>query len=100
MITRAKNLKFSTFLSRGVDHEIDLTIVFSGYSDPGRTYGLPENCYPPESEVEFHTVAVDGDEPIDFDAWSEKIGLTNDERNRLEEFAYEAMHEQADVPRD
>lgn len=35
----------------GVEH--DLTVRFSGYVDPGRCYGPPENCYPPEGEIEI-----------------------------------------------
>jgi len=36
----------------GVDIEIEVTNYYGG--DPGRTYGPPELCYPPEpAEIEF-----------------------------------------------
>lgn len=44
------------------EHTFDLVISFvsSGYYDPGRTYGPPENCYPPEyeDERELESIAV------------------------------------------
>jgi hypothetical protein len=32
-------------------NEYDVDVEYKGYSDPGRTYGPPENCYPPEGEI-------------------------------------------------
>lgn len=31
---------------------LNIEVVCSGYSDPGRTYGPPEDCYPPEEDDE------------------------------------------------
>lgn len=31
---------------------LDVSFETSGYSDPGNNYGPPENCYPPEGEVD------------------------------------------------
>lgn len=45
---------------------ITVTVDWTGYSDPGRLYGPPEDCYPPESELEITEVCVDG-EPVDYD---------------------------------
>ncbi len=37
---------------------LELDCESSGYYDPGRTYGLPEDCYPPEGEDERAVVAA------------------------------------------
>lgn len=56
--------------------------------DPGRTYGPPEKCYPPEGgEVEIESVCKDGVE-IPYEDW-EKIGLYSAEARRIEDAALE-----------
>lgn len=37
---------------------LELDCESTGYYDPGRTYGLPEDCYPPEGEDEREVVAA------------------------------------------
>lgn len=37
---------------------IELDCESSGYYDPGRVYGMPEDCYPPEGEDEREVVAA------------------------------------------
>jgi len=32
--------------------EVEIHFTCSGYNDPGRSYGPPENCYPPEGDEE------------------------------------------------
>lgn len=32
---------------------LELDVDFNGYYDKGRTYGEPENCYPPEFDIEI-----------------------------------------------
>ena len=42
-----------------------------GYFDPGKTYGLPENCYPPEGDFEANDIEIKDDETgelIQFDS--------------------------------
>ena len=39
-------------VSGSVSGEIEIEFRSSGYYDPGKTSGLPENCYPPEGEDE------------------------------------------------
>lgn len=37
---------------------LELDCESSGYYDPGRVYGMPEDCYPPEGEDEREVVAA------------------------------------------
>lgn len=53
-------------------HSDDAYVVkYKAYDDPGRTYGEPEKCYPPESEMEILT--VNGAEPELADSDMERI---------------------------
>ena len=65
--------------------EVDVTVTFDGYYDPGCTYGLPENCYPPDGEVTVHTVATEADGTLDFDEWAAKVGLTEKDIGDIED---------------
>ena len=55
----------NTFTYEDTSHEdgLEYTVEYrySGYYDPGRTYGPPENCYPPEGD---HEVEIDKIEPM------------------------------------
>lgn len=44
-----------------------LDIEWEGYDDPGRTYGEPGDCYPPDSERNVLDVSCGG-MPVDLDA--------------------------------
>lgn len=35
---------------------VEVQADFSGYYDKGRTYGEPENCYPPEFDIEVDNI--------------------------------------------
>lgn len=71
-------------LVRGEDEdedEIELEIEYSVTPyDPGRTYGPPEHCYPPEGgEVEELSAFRDG----------KPFPLTDAERDQIEQHIYE-----------
>ena len=69
----------------------DLVIEFlsSGYYDEGKTYGPPENCYPPEGDEErvpsraylIHYVRVSDNVPRKID--SQEIELSSEKMNEL-----------------
>lgn len=40
--------------------EVVLSVDVTGYSDPGKTYGPPEDCYPPEDEEERVITLLEG----------------------------------------
>lgn len=81
--------------------EQELTIDFDGYYDEGHMSGPPEDCYPPEGEVTFRSVSVDGGKPEDWDAWAERVELTDEECRRIEAKAFEQIAEGDDYdPRD
>ena len=42
-------------------HDIPLTIKYTGWEDTGRTSGPPENCYPPEGELDFQVFIGEDD---------------------------------------
>ena len=69
--------------------EIDVTLNFYGYYDPGCTYGPIDRCYPPEGEVHIWTAETQKDGEIDFDDWVKKWSLTDEDvlaiENRLME---------------
>lgn len=37
---------------------LEVDAEYSGYYDKGRTYGEPEDCYPPEFEIEIGTIST------------------------------------------
>lgn len=72
---------FYRVLEDGSEQKVAVEYSAAPY-DPGCTYGLPENCYPPEGgEIEIS------------DAWLEpqgtKIELPDDERERWEQWLME-----------
>jgi hypothetical protein len=89
-MVRVHDWRCSASITRG-EQRLDLKLTFSGYYDQGRTYGRPEDCYPPEGEINFHTVKVGDGEPQGFDNWGLVFGLTEEEIAKLEEAAFEAM---------
>lgn len=44
--------EFETTITDKDGLEVDVVVEYKGYYDPGKLYGPPENCYPPEGEVE------------------------------------------------
>ena len=45
--------EFETTIVDVHGNEIDIVVGYKGYSDPGKLYGPPEDCYPPEGEIEI-----------------------------------------------
>lgn len=73
----------------GEDDMPELVIDFrsSGYHDPGCTYGPPENCYPPEGDVEESLVIA----YLKGDAW--ELHLPKDIQEKLFELYAEEITE-------
>mgnify|MGYP000582560309 CR=1 FL=1 len=40
----------------GGEHEVPVEVDYDATYDPGRSYGPPENCYPPESEMTINSI--------------------------------------------
>ena len=57
--------------------EVNIEITYTGYSDPGRVSGPPEDCYPPEGEIELEIEGLGG------------FFISDSEYERLEELAWE-----------
>lgn len=58
------------------DLEIEIEVIGDWYYDKGRTYGLLEDCYPSEFELEIHEVYLDGNDITEL--------LTDDDFNELQ----------------
>lgn len=41
--------------------DIDFDVEYDAYSDPGKTSGPPENCYPPDAGMDFAVFIGDVD---------------------------------------
>ena len=52
MITRGSGT-FDATVTDADGNEYDVVVTYKGYSDPGRVSGPPEDCYPPEGEMEI-----------------------------------------------
>ena len=87
---------FSQALPDG--REVDVAVTFSGYYDPGQTYGPPENCYPPEGEVNIQSIQVELEPTQDFDEWVKKVGLTEKDVAAIESRLMEQIQEAQSLP--
>jgi len=77
--------------SEGGILEVDFTS--SGYEDPGRVYGPPEDCYPPEGEEEREVVTArlfDEELPEEF-----RKKIEADLQEIVDEADFDAAHEGA-----
>ena len=63
----------------GGEHEIPVEVDYDATYDPGRSYGPPENCYPPESEMTINSIV-----------WPAGITLDMASDNQLEKMEQEA----------
>lgn len=72
----SKTTKFSG--TQTINLDIEVEFEYDGCYDPGNTYGPPENCYPPEREL---NVNVTG---IRIDGIKNPIGLTPDGKEAIE----------------
>jgi hypothetical protein len=73
--------------------EVDVSVTFSGYYDPGRTYGPPESCWPPEGKVNIHSIQVELEPTQDFDEWAKKVGLSEKDIAGIEDRLMEQIQE-------
>ena len=73
--------------------EMDVTVEFSGYYDPGNTYGPMDNCYPPEGEVNINTVTSEADGEMDFEEWATKYGLSEKDVTGIKDRLMEVIQE-------
>ena len=80
MITRGSGEFDATITVDDTDYEV--LVKYKGYSDPGRFSGPPENCYPPEGEMEIDVIGL-----------PPGITPSDKEQERLEDLAYERLHE-------
>jgi hypothetical protein len=61
-----------------------------GYYDPGKRYGLPEDCYPPEGDFEVIDIEIrneETDELIPFDTFGKTAQRLIEERLEEEFFS-------------
>jgi hypothetical protein len=73
--------------------EVDVTVTFSGYYDPGNVCGPMDSCYPPEGEVNIDTIQVEHEPAQDFDEWADKVGLPAQDRAGIENRLMERIQE-------
>jgi len=60
--------------------EHDVLVKYQGYIDSGRVYGPPDDCYPPESEVEIEVTGLPAGATFD-----------DEEQDRLEGLAFQHL---------
>lgn len=81
-------ITFDTYIGDDEDVTVGVSYFYAG--DPGRTYGPPENCYPPEApEMDWELIDKDG-KPVDRDLDSHDI-------EKIEEEIFERMTEKAEA---
>ena len=73
--------------------EVDVTLMFSGYYDPGNISGPIDRCYPPEGEVNIHTATTEENGEMDFDEWAKKVGLSAKDLESIEEMLMERIQD-------
>lgn len=69
-------------VTRG-EEELELDISAKGYYDPGRLSGPPEDCYPPEGELEITSIELDGKK------WDGR--LTDEEHDKVVEKLWDSQ---------
>ena len=73
--------------------EVDVELAFTGYYTAGKCFGPPENCYPPDSEVNIETATTEEDGEMTFDEWVKKAGLTAKDVESIEDMLMERIQE-------
>ena len=68
---------FEATVTTEAGEEVTVEVTYTGYSDPGRVSGPPENCYPPEGELELDVGGLG------------TYVIPDSEYERLEELAWE-----------
>lgn len=77
---------YINFEHNGEEYEIDVEIEYSAFRDPGKTSGPPEDCYPPDNEMEILSV-----KPVNL----LPPGITLDQFNEIVESNIDAIEEKA-----
>ena len=73
--------------------EVDVTVTFGGYYDPGNVCGPMDICYPPEGEVDIQSIAVEDSAAMDFDEWVKNNGLSEKDVETIEGRCMETIQE-------
>lgn len=74
------NGNFKTYVEID-EQDIEVLVAYSGYYEQGISYGLPENCYPDEGEIELVEVHTEDGNILD--------KLSSTQQDKLIEKAWE-----------
>lgn len=77
------------------DKEVHVTLIYSGYYDPGVTSGPVDSCYPAEGELDILAVETEKGKVLDFDAWVKKMKISPKEVAAIEECLMEAIRDRS-----
>lgn len=76
-------MKFKGSITYFLPNDLPLLVTYEGHDDPGQLSGPPENCYPPDSEMNVLSTTLNG-EPYE---------PTEEQLQLIEEACWEDTHE-------